>query len=178
MVVSRSLLEVRWWFSFQHKPFFCQLLLFAVALRRSLQLHCHLHYECPHASWIIFILEITNLGQLWLHSRQPTVLILFFKTGFLFLTQSDRRYNQKPRGQSTSRIWLPLDKHLVMPVRGMGNSDTGLFSERDGWQHSTGQAAPFSLTSFKLWINLLIYWRKQDGYQLHLRFSKTLKRTN
>lgn len=63
--------------------------------------------------------------------------------------------------------------------RGMGNSDMGPARERDGWQHSTGRASPFSLTSFKLWIHLLIYWRNSmDTNYIEDSWQKSFRRSN
>lgn len=81
-------------------------------------------------------------GKIWLHSQQPSFLLPILQIGFLFPTQSDRRYNQMSRGQSISRVWLPVDKHLVMPIKEVWGTVIENRPVRDT-DDSTVQVKPF-----------------------------------
>lgn len=118
-------------------------------------------------------------GKMRLHSQEPSSLLPVLQTGFLFPARSDRKRNQKSRGQSMSGIWLPQDKQLLVSVRGTGTSAIGLASEKAGCRYSTGQVFPVSLTSFKLWIHLVIYQRNSmDTNCFENSWQKSFKRTN
>lgn len=173
MVVPISLFEIHWYFSFQHKIPGCD------SLYRSLWLHCHLHYECPRARWIIFVLEIIHLGKS--DCITAAQFLATYSADRISLSNSvwQKVQSDVKRSKYLKSLTASGQAFGHAYKRGMGNSDREPASERYGWQHSTGQAFPFSLTSFKLWIHLLIYWRNSmDTNYIEDSWQKSFKRTN
>lgn len=119
---------------------------------RRLWLHCHLHYHDPR----IGLHPWNNpSGKMWCLHSSLVLSHLSCRKGFSF----QRKEQSEVRRSKYLGNLFAGDKHLAVPVTGVLQTVIQDWPVGDQWQHSAGQALPFSLTSFKIWINLLIYWR-------------------
>lgn len=122
---------------------------------RRLWLHCHLYYHCPR----IHLHPWNNpSGKMWcIHSSPvPCYLSRRKSSSFQLSLIEGTIWSQEVKAP---RDLTAGDEHWAVPVTGILWTAIQDWPVGDEWQHSAGQALPLSLTSFKIWINLLIYWR-------------------